>query len=141
MSKRMAWSGVLATVGFSCWIVLTSSTGQLLLSAWAQDGKKPAAERAPVVLDRAPLREIADPNPVFSGIAMDSVREEVFITNDNEPSGVSFERSGISSQLSGGSAPRPPRPAPCRAGSARNRAATASSRATSASSEAASAGS
>src|SRR5689334_5774843 len=90
MSKRMAWSGVLATVGFSCWIVLTSSTGQLLLSAWAQDGKKPAAERAPVVLDRAPLREIADPNPVFSGIAMDSVREEVFITNDNEPSGVSI---------------------------------------------------
>lgn len=33
---------------------------------------------------------ITDPNPVFSGIAMDSQREEVFITNDNEPSGVSI---------------------------------------------------
>lgn len=40
--------------------------------------------KAPLVLDRAPVRIIADPNPVFSGIAVDSKNDEVFITNDSE---------------------------------------------------------
>ena len=88
MNKRMAWSALLGIAGISCCIVSALGGGHFFLSAWAQNAKKPA-ERTPLVLDRAPLREIADPNPVFSGIAMDSQREEVFITNDNEPSGVS----------------------------------------------------
>jgi len=88
MSKRKVWFGVLGITAVTCWIVSGLGTGHIFLSAWAQNGRKPA-ERTPLVLDRAPAREIADPNPVFSGIAMDSQREEVFITNDNEPSGVS----------------------------------------------------
>lgn len=89
MSKRMAWSVMLGIAGISCWIVLASREGHFFPSAWAQGASK-IAERTPLVLDRAPVREIADRNPVFSGIAMDSERGEVFITNDNEPSGVSI---------------------------------------------------
>ncbi len=89
MSKRTAWSVTLAIAAISCWIVMATGQGQFFVSAWAQGAKK-LADRTPVLLDRAPVREIADPNPVFSGIAMDNEHEEVFITNDNEPSGVSI---------------------------------------------------
>src|SRR2546430_3973680 len=34
------------------------------------------ADRKPVVLQRAPLRFIKDPNPSFSGVAVDSERSE-----------------------------------------------------------------
>ena len=57
--------------------------------AIAQEAGK-VGERTPLVLDRAPIHRIADPNPVMSGIAVDTGAEEVFITNDNEPSGVSI---------------------------------------------------
>lgn len=77
MNKRVILSAWAAVAGLWLWI------------AWAEDTPKPA-DRRPIVLDRAPARTIADPNPVFSGIAMDTEREEVFITNDNEPSGVSI---------------------------------------------------
>src|SRR5579885_1643530 len=76
MPKRVIVSALLACVVFS------------ILMAWATDTPK-KADRVPRVLDRPPVRRIADPNPVFSGIALDPVRDEVFITNDNEPSGVS----------------------------------------------------
>ena len=89
MSKKMAWAAALGIAAIPCWILTSIWEGPFFVSAWAQ-GTQRLAERVPVALDRAPLREISDRNPVFSGIAMDGEREEVFITNDNEPSGVSI---------------------------------------------------
>jgi DNA-binding beta-propeller fold protein YncE len=46
-------------------------------------------EKRPLVLDRAPARTIADPNPVFRAIVIDSDRGEVFMANDKESAGTS----------------------------------------------------
>jgi DNA-binding beta-propeller fold protein YncE len=43
-----------------------------------------ASERQPLVLDRAPVRSIEDPNPVFRAVAIDAERGEVFMANDKE---------------------------------------------------------
>ena len=47
------------------------------------------SERRPLVLDRAPVRSIADPNPVFRAVAIDPERGEVFMANDKESAGAS----------------------------------------------------
>src|SRR5215468_11560731 len=46
-------------------------------------------ERRPLVLDRAPARTIADPNPVFRAIVIDSDHGEVLMANDKESAGTS----------------------------------------------------
>jgi len=46
-------------------------------------------ERRPLVLDRAPARTIADPNPVFRAIVIDSDHGEVLMANDKESVGTS----------------------------------------------------
>src|SRR2546422_11688723 len=48
-----------------------------------------AAERRPQVLDRAPARMIADPNPVFRAVVLDAEHGEVFMANDKESAGTS----------------------------------------------------
>ncbi len=57
--------------------------------AVAQDGNK-ASERKTLVLDRAPARNISDPNPVFRALVLDSEHGEVFVANDKESSGTSI---------------------------------------------------
>ena len=47
------------------------------------------SERRPLVLDRAPARNISDPNPVFRAIVIDAEHGEVFMANDKESAGTS----------------------------------------------------
>ena len=47
------------------------------------------SERRPLVLDRAPARMIADPNPVFRAVVLDAEHGEVFMANDKESAGTS----------------------------------------------------
>src|SRR5438034_8945556 len=42
-----------------------------------------------MVLDRAPARNIADPNPVFRAVVLDVEHGEVFMANDKESAGTS----------------------------------------------------
>jgi DNA-binding beta-propeller fold protein YncE len=55
----------------------------------AQDRSRPADRKA-LVLDRAPARAIADPNPVFRAIAIDVDKGEVFVANDKESADTSI---------------------------------------------------
>src|SRR5438874_12980568 len=41
------------------------------------------AERKPIVLQKAPLRFIKDPNPRFSGVAVDSDHNMLVVTDEN----------------------------------------------------------
>ena len=56
----------------------------------AQGGKPAAADRKAQVLDRAPARMIADPNPVLRAIAIDTDKGEVFVANDKESADTSI---------------------------------------------------
>lgn len=47
------------------------------------------AARRPLVLDRAPVRSLEDPNPVFRAVAIDTEHAEVFFANDKESAGTS----------------------------------------------------
>jgi DNA-binding beta-propeller fold protein YncE len=47
------------------------------------------SERRPLVLDRAPVRSIEDPNPVFRAVTIDTEHGEVFFANDKESAGTS----------------------------------------------------
>ncbi|PYS03666.1 MAG: hypothetical protein DMG15_19430 [Acidobacteria bacterium] len=50
----------------------------------AAQGNGKAAGRTPIVLNTKPVRVVADAAPVLSGIAIDTQRDEVFMTNDKE---------------------------------------------------------
>src|SRR5438876_3086321 len=50
----------------------------------AAQGTSKAARRTPIVLSTRPVRVVADAAPVLSGIAIDTQRDEVFMTNDKE---------------------------------------------------------
>src|SRR5216117_370901 len=74
--------------------------GTLLLAAlWIQFGYGPGvtaaqqrsntSDRRPLLLDRAPARMIADPNPVFRAVVLDAEHGEVFMANDKESAGTS----------------------------------------------------
>jgi DNA-binding beta-propeller fold protein YncE len=81
---RVRWGAVasilvLATV----WIPVRYWRG---LTA-AQDGE--GSEGRPLVLDRAPVRSIEDPNPVFRAVTIDAEHGEVFFANDKESAGTS----------------------------------------------------
>src|SRR5437870_7631159 len=52
-------------------------------AAAAQQAGKTAG-RTPIVLNTKPVRVVADSAPVLSGIAIDTQRDEVFMTNDKE---------------------------------------------------------
>jgi DNA-binding beta-propeller fold protein YncE len=72
------------------WSAVTS----ILLIAWLgiaaatqESGRN--SERRPVILDRAPVRSLEDPNPVFRAVAIDAEHGEVFFANDKESAGTS----------------------------------------------------
>src|SRR2546422_1258421 len=76
--------------------------GTLLFAAvWIQFGYGPGvtaaqqrsntSDRRPMVLDRAPARMIADPNPVFRAVVLDAEHGEVFMANDKESAGTRSE--------------------------------------------------
>lgn len=56
----------------------------------AQGGKPSPSERKALILDRAPARAIADPNPVLRAIAIDTDKGEVFVANDKESADTSI---------------------------------------------------
>src|SRR5437667_9372936 len=71
--------------------------GTLLLAVCAEFGCGPGvtaaqqrsntSDRRPMVLDRAPARMIADPNPVFRAIVLEAEHGEGFMANDKESAG------------------------------------------------------
>ena len=83
---RIRWNAVAAIlfVAALC-IVARHWTGE----AVAQDGNK-ASVRTPIVLDRAPARNISDPNPVFRAVVLDAEHGEIFVANDKESAGTSI---------------------------------------------------
>lgn len=83
--SRIRWGGMV--------VILLVATWWTQVRPWpgvavAQD-RGSTAERRPLVLDRAPVRNIADPNPVFRAVAVDTGRGEVFMANDKESAGAS----------------------------------------------------
>ncbi|HXG47799.1 MAG TPA: hypothetical protein VNO52_09255 [Methylomirabilota bacterium] len=81
--------------GWKGWTTVLLVAGLLALSRSGPDTaraqtRSAASERRPLVLDRAPARSIADPNPVLRGIAIDTERGEVFFANDKESAGASI---------------------------------------------------
>jgi DNA-binding beta-propeller fold protein YncE len=57
--------------------------------AFAQEAGK-TSDRKPLVLDRAPARNISDPNPVFRAVVLDAEHGEIFVANDKESAGTSI---------------------------------------------------
>src|SRR5436309_13505879 len=55
----------------------------------AAQQRSTTSERRPIVLDRAPARNIADPNPAFRAVVIDAEHGEVFMANDKESAGTS----------------------------------------------------
>src|SRR5689334_21205927 len=84
MMIRQSYSrSLLASISIFLMTALWIGGGVWLRVASAQQAGT-APERRSLDFDRAPLRMISDPNPVFSGIAIDPERGEVFMTNDKE---------------------------------------------------------
>src|SRR5438309_1677993 len=83
MSHQSSGRFLIVLVGILLPAALWIGTNQWLGVLVAQEVGKPPEKRSQS-LDRAPVRMISDPNPVFSGIAIDQERGEVFMTNDKE---------------------------------------------------------
>jgi len=85
VSARIRWSAVASILLMATlWIPLRHWLGP----AAAQE-RGGTSERRPLVLDRAPVRSLEDPNPVFRAVAIDTERGEVFFANDKESAGTS----------------------------------------------------
>ena len=84
--SRIRWSVMAASLLVATWWIQARHWPGV---AVAQEADK-TSERRPLVLDRAPARNISDPNPVFRAIAIDTERGEVFIANDKESAGTSI---------------------------------------------------
>src|SRR5437870_3695053 len=78
------WRVMAGTLLLALWMQTHNWSG----AATAQQANK-TSERRPLVLDRAPARNIADPNPVFRAIVLDAEHGEVFMANDKESAGTS----------------------------------------------------
>ncbi|MBZ5590566.1 MAG: hypothetical protein LAO05_18605, partial [Acidobacteriia bacterium] len=83
MSHQSGGRFSMVRVGIFLTAALWVGRGDWLGVVVAQEAGK-TVEKRPLILDRAPVRMISDPNPVFSGIAIDQERGEVFMTNDKE---------------------------------------------------------
>ena len=82
---RIRWSAVASIfLMATLWIPVRHWLGP----AAAQERGR-TSERRPLVLDRAPVRSLEDPNPVFRAVAIDTEHEEVFFANDKESAGTS----------------------------------------------------
>ena len=82
---RIRWSAVLAILLAALWFQARHWPGVAI----AQERGR-TSERRPQVLDRAPARYIADPNPVFRAVVIDAEHGEVFMANDKESAGASI---------------------------------------------------
>jgi DNA-binding beta-propeller fold protein YncE len=60
-----------------------TTVGAWLGHAIVTQAQNQAADRKPIVLQRAPLRFIKDPNPSFSGVAVDSDHNILVVTDEN----------------------------------------------------------
>ncbi len=76
--KHLPWIGGAFVIAFGLVSVVYAPFSNVALA----QGRKPV-ERKPIVLDRPPVRAMADPFATFNGIALDPDRGEVFISNDN----------------------------------------------------------
>src|SRR5438309_4280318 len=84
--SRIRWSAVAAILlAATLWMQTHNWSG----AATAQQANK-TSERRPLVLDRAPARNISDPNPVFRAIVIDAEHGEAFVANDKESAGTSI---------------------------------------------------
>ena len=80
---RVRWSAVAS--------IFLIATVWVPVSYWitAAQERGGTSERRPLVLDRAPVRSLEDPNPVFRAVAIDTEHSEVFFANDKESAGTS----------------------------------------------------
>jgi len=84
--SRIRWSAMAAILlTVAVWILASHWPGVVV----AQE-RVAAVDRKPIVLDRAPARNISDPNPVFRAIAIDVEHGEVIIANDKESADTSI---------------------------------------------------
>lgn len=74
---------VIVLAGILLTAALWTGRNNWLGTAAAQEARK-TPERTPIVLNTKPVRVVTDPTPVFSGIAIDTKRDEVFMSNDKE---------------------------------------------------------
>lgn len=82
---RIRWSVVASIVLMvTLWIPVRDWLG---MAAAQERGR--TSETRPLVLDRAPVRSLEDPNPVFRAVAIDTEHGEVFFANDKESAGTS----------------------------------------------------
>lgn len=81
--RRQSNARFVILVGMLATAALWTGTNGWFATAVAQQVSKTKA-RISIVMDRKPIRVVSDPNPVFSGIAIDEKRGEVFMTNDKE---------------------------------------------------------
>src|SRR6266700_3417178 len=72
--SRIRWSVVAAIMLTATWWMQTRHWSG---AAVAQEANK-TSERRPLVLDRAPARNIADPNPVFRAVVIDAEHGEMY---------------------------------------------------------------
>src|SRR5450759_1024614 len=86
LPSRIRWSAMAAILFVAALCIMARHWTS---EAVAQDGDK-TAERKPLVLDRAPARNIADPNPVFRAVVLDAEHGEIFVANDKESAGTSI---------------------------------------------------
>ncbi|MBI4480966.1 MAG: hypothetical protein HY651_13180 [Acidobacteria bacterium] len=85
-SKRMRWIAM-AAILFVAGLWIQGPHGPGVVAAQERGA---ATERQPLVFDRAPARNIADPNPVFRALAIDAEAGEIFIANDKESADTSI---------------------------------------------------
>src|SRR2546427_4662293 len=83
--------------------MVPASTSMLLQAALQQDralsslAARPAgapAERNFVSINRAPLRIIRDPRPTFSAVAVDNIRDEIVLQDENTFQILVYDRKG-----------------------------------------------
>jgi DNA-binding beta-propeller fold protein YncE len=65
------------------WLAHAMATGRISSVVFARGQAQNQAARKPIVLSRAPLRFIKDPNPSFSGVAVDSDHNMLIVTDEN----------------------------------------------------------
>src|SRR5690349_16443704 len=70
-------------VGLTAWLGHAMLTGRISSVLFAGGQAQNQAVRKPIVLSKAPLRFIKDPNPSFSGVAVDSDHNMLIVTDEN----------------------------------------------------------
>ncbi len=83
---RNRWRLQLVLAGLAVWLaqgVLTDSGNNSELVYAAGIAAQGQEDRTPIVIERAPLRFIRDPNPAFSAVAVNSEHNMLVVTDEN----------------------------------------------------------